>query len=185
MICTGLAAIPLLAACHSTEPASAKASAPALARTAAGRPAIRLSNAAPSIDTLVDQFLDALAAKDFNALEQLRVTETEYRTFILPGSVPPGEWPKEYPPTPSVYYWDIMNTKSMYSLRSLLGSYGGQHYRRKAVSFGKGTQDYAWYKAYKKVHVAVEDDQGQESEIDTGSIAEVDGQYKFISFLPK
>ena len=146
-------------------------------------PAFRLSNAAPSIDALVDEFLTALAAQDWNALEGLRVTESEYREFILPGSVAPGVAPKNYPATPSQYYWNTMNTKSLYSLRSLLASHGGRHYQRTAIAYAKGTQEYAWYRAYKKLRLTLADEQGQEVELTTGSIAEVNGQYKFVSFV--
>jgi hypothetical protein len=175
-----LAALSVMAsACRTTETAAA---APPVQTETSKPPPLQLSNAAPSIDVLVDQFLHALEGKDFAALERLRVTQTEYLVFILPGSVEPGKPPQQYPPTPSAYYWGTMNTKSIYTLRSILAGYGGRHYTRKQIRFAKGTQEYAWYKAYKKLHLTLEDDQGQAVEIDTGSIAEVNGQFKFISF---
>ena len=50
------------------------------------RPAhFELENAAPSIEALLDRVLDALAKSDVQALQHLRVTEQEYRSFVLPG----------------------------------------------------------------------------------------------------
>ncbi len=143
----------------------------------------KLANAAPSIDALIGRVLDALAAKDLDALHRLRVTEDEYRTFILPGSVRPGEPPTQYKQTDSEHAWGMLNTNSLYVAKGIIGKYGGHRYRLKGTGFAKGEQQYAWYKAYKVTVLTLEDEKGTEGELTLGSIADVDGQFKFISLL--
>ncbi|HYR96283.1 MAG TPA: hypothetical protein VEM57_06065, partial [Candidatus Binatus sp.] len=74
-------------------------------------------------------------------------------------------------------------TKSVYSEANILAGFGGHHYRLKHFDFTKGSRQYATYTAYKQVQVTVEDEAGTEKDIRTGSIAEVNGRYKFISFI--
>jgi len=142
----------------------------------------RLANAAPTVDALLDEFLAALEGKDMQALERLRVSESEYRDIIMPGSVPPGHAPQVFPEKKSKFFWGMNNTKSIYWAGSLLESFGGHRYTRKEVEYTKGVQQYAWYTAYKRVRLTVVDEEGNEKDLRTGSIAEVNGQYKFVSF---
>jgi len=148
------------------------------------RPAhFKLVNSAPSVDALAARVLDALAKKDAGALRRLRVTETEYRTFIIPGSVKPGESPQILDDEASQYAWSMLNTNSEYAVRNMISKYGGQKYRLKGTEFAKGQKEYAWYQAYKVVVLTLEDEKGMESAITLGSVADVDGQFKFISLL--
>ena len=140
-------------------------------------------HAAPSIETLIDQFLSALAAKDRAALHQLRVTESEYLETILPGTVAVGAEQRKWPEEVTKFYWAQMNDKSSFYEGFLLQKFGGRKYRFKSVKYEKGTQQYATYSAFKQMRLALEDGDGTPIELATGSIAEVDGQYKFISFI--
>jgi hypothetical protein len=168
-------------ACRNAPPPQAPA-APASLPPSAPAP---LAHAAASVDALIDRFLAALATKDKAAIEQLRVSEAEYRDVILPGSVPPGQPPKIYPEPTSRYFWNLLNTKSQYSLNSVIAGAGGHTLLRKETRYQKGVQEYAWYRAYKHPELTLVDEQGQEIQLSTGSIAEVNGQYKFISFVLK
>lgn len=148
------------------------------------RPAhFKLVNAAPSINVLVGRVLDALAANDADALHRLRVTEDEYRTFIVPGSVKPGEPPQILDKEGSEHAWGMLNTNSLYAVQNIIAKYGGHRYRLKKTEFAKGERQYAWYKAYKVVDLTLEDEKGTEGELVLGSIADVDGQFKFIGLL--
>lgn len=50
------------------------------------------------------------------------------------------------------------------------------------MTFAKGVTDYATYRAYRQLRLAVTSD-GSPAELATGSIAEVQGRYKFISYI--
>jgi hypothetical protein len=150
--------------------------APALTR----RP---LHDGASSVEELVSHFLDALREKDAKALRALRVDRDEYVDVILRGNVPPGaplrDWPKEV----NDYWWGVLHTKSVYFEANILAGFGGHRYRLKQLGFVKGTKQYATYTAHKQLELTVEDETGSEQTIRTGSIAEVNGRYKFISFI--
>ena len=143
----------------------------------------KLDHAAQSIETLVEQFLSALAAKDRAALHQLRLTESEYLETILPGTVAVGAEQRKWPKDVNKFWWDQMNDKSTFYEGFLLQKFGGRKYRVKSMEYDKGTQQYATYSAFKQLRLALEDGDGKPVELGTGSIAEVDGQYKFISFI--
>lgn len=139
--------------------------------------------AAPSVEVLVDRLLDALAAKDRKALEALRVTEKEYVEIIIPGNVDPGQPPQRLRAADAEFYWGQLNTKSIYSGASLLGAFGGQKLKRKGIAFDKGDKRFAWFTAYRQLRITAEDGQGHETLISTGSVAEVRGRFKFVSFV--
>jgi len=135
-----------------------------------------------SIDELVDRLLAGLAANDLVALDALRIGEREYVNFILPGSRPEGDPASKYPEHASRYFWETQNTKSLYSLAALLQQFGGHKYTRKAVTFRGGTKTYRWYVAHKATRILAETEGGSEVEILVGSIAELDGRFKLVSF---
>ena len=144
----------------------------------------RLENASPSADVLVHRFLEALDKKDAAALRHLRVTESEYRNIILRGTVPPGTPRRNYREDVSQYFWGVLNGKSAGYEKNLLDDVGGHGPSKvKSLAYKKGETRYADYRAYKQLRLVVEDGAGQERDIATGSIAEIGGQYKFISFI--
>ena len=157
--------------------AEAATSAAALQRPAQ----FALVDAAPSIDVLIARLLDALAKNDRAALDRLRVTEDEYRRFLLPGGGEPGKPPRVYNDEASAFAWQLLNTHSTYAADGIIKGHGGHHYTLKEVTYLKGQKQYAWYTAYRTVALAVEDESGKPSEIVLGSIADVDGQFKFVS----
>lgn len=142
-----------------------------------------LADAAPSREALVEQLLAALAARDAEALKRLRVTEREYREIILPGSAKQGEPLRKYTDEQSKFFWSLLDGKSAHFEAALLNRYGGQRYRVKTLEYEQGEQEYASYRAYKQVRLLLADESGTERELATGSIAEIGGGYKFISFV--
>jgi hypothetical protein len=144
-----------------------------------------LANAAPSVDALIDRLLVALEKNDADGLHRLRLTENEYRAFVLPGSVQPGQPAQVYDDDSSKFAWGKLNTNSIYAATGIIRGYGGHKYTVKEVTYLKGRVEYAWYTAYKTVSLKLEDETGQEGELVLGSIAEIDGQFKFISLLGK
>ena len=53
-------------------------------------PPITFTDGAPSVESLMDQFLDALARQDEAALTRLRVSKEEYTRIIMPGQIGGG-----------------------------------------------------------------------------------------------
>lgn len=142
-----------------------------------------LSGGASSVDELLGRFVRALEANDGDALEALRVSEDEYRKVIMPGSVKPGQPPQKLSPRADEYFWQTLDTKSLYSGRALLAGYQGRKYRITNVTWLKGIDDYAWYRCYDRLELTLVDESGEEHGLNTGSVAEVDGRFKFISFV--
>jgi hypothetical protein len=143
-----------------------------------------LEDAEPSAEQLIDQFLGALARKDPDALHRLRVTETEYREILMPTSVPEGQPLRQPSKEFADLAWGLIDEKSRYYEQSLLAQYGGRQLRLATVSYDKGDAKFAGYTARRQLRLALEDViSGERVEIATGSIAEVAGRYKFVSFI--
>jgi hypothetical protein len=142
-----------------------------------------VSGGAASMDELLTRFLDAVRAKDRGALEELRFTEEEYRGVIIPGFVAPGQPPQVVARDASKYFYGSMNTRSFYHLANILRVHGGKQYRLRDHAFDKAIQEYAWFTAYPRLKLTLVDEAGNEIGLQTGSIAEVDGRFKFTSYI--
>jgi hypothetical protein len=146
-------------------------------------PSYLLENAAGSQEELIRRFLDALEAEDADALHELRVTESEYKDFILAHSVVEGTRLRDLKPEVRDYAWGTLDTKSLYSERYLITEYGGREYTDvKTIEWDKGEGRYDGFRALKQLRLTVEY-AGGEDLIKTGSVVELDGQYKFMSFI--
>ncbi len=146
------------------------------------RPAdFRLSNASPSVEHLLGRLLDALAKKDAQALHRLRVTKQEYRDFVVPGNVEPGQPPRNAPAESIDFHWGMLNTLSGYTGQVLLNNYGGHTYKLGPLPTWEKKR-YAWFEAYEFPPLPVQDEDGRAIDLRVGSIIEVDGQYKFVGF---
>jgi len=152
-------------------------------RAMAGTGRARFEHGAPSVDKLVDQFMRALKDRDKAKIHALRVTEDEYRSLILPGSVDEGHPRWRYSEQESSYLWNVINMKSIYTEANILNSWGGRPLKLKSVRYRDGKKKYADYTAYKQLALMLEDEKGNEDELRIGSIAEVGGVYKFISYV--
>ncbi len=140
------------------------------------------ADAAPSIDKLMDEFIDALAKKDEKALTKLRVTKSEYVDLIVPGTVPVGQPPRVVSDQPREYYWGLLDTKSHYYTDNLVKQFGGRTYRSRELKFSRPPKEYAWYKAVGQVRLELQGDDDKSYHLLTGWLAEIDGKYKFISY---
>jgi hypothetical protein len=142
-----------------------------------------LQGGARSVQELIDQLLRALHQKDQDALRGLRVTEREYRSIILPGSVKPGEQPRRLATEWIEFLWGSLDTRSRNNERDMVHALGGKELTLRQIAFDGGERQYAGYKAYREPRLELSDGGGQPLSIDTGSIAEVGGRYKFIAFM--
>ncbi len=142
-----------------------------------------LVDGAPSIDALLERFHDAVSHNDKAALRALRLTQDEYLGIVLPGSVAPGQPWATYSQQAQDYFWGLLNGRSIYSEAALMSDYGGRSFKVTWVRCQKGIQEYANYRAYKQLVLTVEDDKGNVEPMRLGSVAEIAGQFKFISYV--
>ena len=145
-------------------------------------PPITVSGGAPSIDALMEAFLAALEKQDVAALNSLRLTKDEYQGIIVPGTVPPGSAPRRVSAIVDKHFWEMLDFKSDRYVEVLLQRYGGKKFNRGEVRFTKPAQHYDWYNAWGETRQVATDVEGTEHLVTSGWIAEVRGQYKFISF---
>jgi len=138
-----------------------------------------------SKEALVKRLLKALRQSDQDALRRLRVNETEYREIIVPGSVEPGEPPRQLVPEWVDLAWESLDMKSKGYEQYFLAGLGGRNLKVRALEFAEGEKEYSTYKAYRQLRLALIDDSGKDLRLETGSIAEIGGRYKFVSFAKK
>lgn len=142
-----------------------------------------LADGASSIDELVNRLVAGLAAGDRQQVDSCLITRDEYVNFVLPGAGKPGDPPRQYTEQMNDYAWGTLYGKTIYFRSNLLHAFEGGHYKVKAYEFRKGVRDYAWYRAHQRISVLLETEDGGEKALNTGSIVEVDGKYKFISLI--
>ena len=146
-------------------------------------PPIALSGGAPSIDALIDEFLDAVERKDFDAVHRLRVTKDEYLGIIVPGTVDKGQPPRQISEQPREFFWALTDRKSRYAADNIVEHFGGLLFTAHALRFSKGSSSYLWYTTYGQVRLDLRTPENPDVlHLRTGSIAEVDGRYKFLAF---
>jgi len=144
-------------------------------------PGVVLADTASSQSELIERFLGALSRKDPDALHALRASESEWRA-MLEWQVPPGKAPRIVRPDVQDLAWGMLDTKSRYYERYLIQNYGGRRFDVKTVAFEKGTTEWAGYRVHGQLRLSLVED-GKDLELGTGSIVEVDGRYKFGSFV--
>lgn len=142
----------------------------------------RFPQGSRNLDELVNRFLATLAGRDKAGMHALRVTEDEYRQVIVPGNVEPGEVPQETRNDVTDYFWGVLNAKSLLYELDLFERFGGRRLKLVRVDHS-GEHTYAGFKSFRRIRLTMEDEQGSEVEIATGSVAQVDGHLKFISYI--
>lgn len=150
---------------------------------AVARPTLRLSHGADSMEELIDRFLKALERRDRQALRDIRVSKAEYLRIIMPGNVLPGQPLKRHPSLLRRWAWDNLNTKSSFYESFFLNTLGGKQFTLDRFDYREGTQQFAGYTGHKQLELIVRDSAGEEHEVRTGSVVEMQGKYKFVSFI--
>jgi hypothetical protein len=147
------------------------------------RPRPTLRYASSSVEELVDRFIKALAARDRQALSRLRVDKAEYLRLIMPGSTDPGQPPKRYSSDVRRFAWDLLDTKCRFWESTLLNTFGGKSLTVDSLEYREGVKQYEGFTAYQQLSLNLRDSDGEVQELRTGSIVEIDGRYKFVSFV--
>lgn len=142
-----------------------------------------IEGGAGSQQELVDRLLQALKDEDGNALRRLRVTKSEYLDIVVAGYVEPGQPKRRLAVSWQKFAWANLVTRSEQYELQMLQQFGGRALTVTSMSFEQGEKQYAGYRAYRQLRLDVVDATGTEGQLRTGSVAEVDGKFKFISFI--
>lgn len=140
----------------------------------------RLNNACDSIEDLSKQVLEAVYNKDIERLKAMAITPEEYELYIWPQSPISKikKWQENYN-----FVRNQQFSRSSLSLRQMLARYGGRQYSLIRVRFADETTDHTIYKAHRDTRLIVTSPEGKEVELNLfGSIVEMDGQFKIMSF---
>ncbi|MGE0518395.1 MAG: hypothetical protein AB7N53_09370 [Candidatus Binatia bacterium] len=145
------------------------------------QPPIPLAGA-PAREALIDEFLDALARSDRDALQRLRVSKDEYIQIIVPGNVAPGQPPLQTFEKNNEVFWTLLDTRSRMFADVLLRDYGGKRYSVQSVQFSRPAQEHPWYTAHGELRLHLVSPEGKGFVLRSGWIAEANGRWKFIGY---
>lgn len=147
----------------------------------------RIDGGFATVDEVVDRFITALEANDKDALLALLISPDLYRDVLMPGTVEPGQPPRNWSEKSRQYFTDNFFYKSSLYADVLLKDWGGRKLTKKQVRFTRPAKQYAWYKALGELRIDVDavppPEDGIEPVIRTGFLVEIGGRYKFIGFL--
>lgn len=144
---------------------------------------MRLQGAAGSIDALVKSAIDAYAAGDTVALQRLLITAEEFDRYLYP------EFGQHYPAArdTSVQAREFVRENHMRAaakgLRKSLKELGGRRMELISVGFRDGAKRFSTYTIHEGTEVKVWLEDGSEGDLPAlGSIVEMDGRYKLLSY---
>jgi hypothetical protein len=167
------------AAASTPRPAGATSATPAMEEAGAATPRDerKLFHAATSVEDLVRQVLAAVDAEDMQGLTDLRVTEREHNELL---------WPEFSAKDHNVdldFAWDMLNTRSHTNQGRTIGTWRGQGLDFTAVRFERGVESYKTFTLHRGTLVAARTAQGGDVDLRfIGSILELDGQFKVLSY---
>jgi hypothetical protein len=139
-----------------------------------------LAHAADSADALAREVLRAIERKDRTRLEQLAVSEEEFRALVwpqLPSSRPEVGLPIEYA-------WNDLQAKSRGYLHNTLATVGGQSFDLVDVTFAGEATDYDTFRVHRRSVLEVRADSGETRRVRLfGSMIEHGGRVKVFSYV--
>ena len=139
-----------------------------------------LSHAADSPEALAREVLQAIARQDLARLQQLAVTEEEFRALVwprLPSSRPEVGLPFEYA-------WNDLQAKSQGHLHNTLATFGGQAFDLVDIGFAGETTDYETFRVHRKSVLDVRAGSGDARQVRLyGSVIEQGGRVKVFSYV--
>jgi hypothetical protein len=146
---------------------------------AAGGCGAPLGPTQPSAEGLAAAVLQALAARDREALDRLALGEREFRENVWP-SLPAARPERNLPVD---YVWGDLHQKSQAALGQVIATYGGRRYELVSVAFDDVT-DYGRYRVHRQTSLHVRDASGAATVIRVcGSMIEQDGRWKVFSYV--
>ncbi|MGH9308533.1 MAG: hypothetical protein ACRD1U_04120 [Vicinamibacterales bacterium] len=138
-----------------------------------------LEHSFESLDALATSVLDAVASRDRDRLEQLALSEHEFRTIVWPAL--PAARPERN--LTWDYVWSDLRQKSRASVMALLFRHGGRRYTLLGVKhLGKTTQ-YADFEVQRATELSVATSTGERATVRLfGSTIRRHGRFKLFSY---
>lgn len=125
------------------------------------------------------RLLEATSRDDVAALKELRITKDEFCQYVwpeLPGS--------KVPNVSCDFAWDQATLKSLSGLTRVLDQHRGRKYEFVALRFPGPPERYSSIAVHKAPTVSLRDETGAVHDVRiSGSILEMDGQFKLFSFV--
>jgi hypothetical protein len=143
-------------------------------------PPIPLSHTVASPEALGQGVLDALVTKDRTRLDELALSETEFRDVVWP------ELPSSRPEVglPFAYAWGDLHQKSLGHLRTAVAALGGRRFELVGVRFLGETTDYGRFRVHRESALDVRTESGETTRIRVfGSMIEYAGRVKVFSYV--
>lgn len=138
-----------------------------------------LANGYESADALSTALLDALARADRARLEDLALSEREFKDHVWPDL--PAAWPERN--LPFSYVWGDLHQKSSLHLSETLKEHGGKRYDLQGTTFS-GVTRYAHYVVHRGSTLNVVDVSGATIVLTVcGSFLEKNGVWKVFSYV--
>ena len=144
---------------------------------------VRLQKGATSPDAVVRQALAALAASDTAKLLGMLVTESEFKNHLYP------ELGAYYPATADTseqarqFVWENHSLGTFKALRKGMQKLAGRRMELVSVLFTDGAKRFNSYTIHEGTDVKVRLENGEEMNVqELGSIVEMDGVYKLLSY---
>jgi len=138
-----------------------------------------LASSAESPTALAEQVLAALARNDRAALDQLALSEAEFRDHVWPSL--PASRPERN--LPFSYVWGDLRQKSQASLSLTLAKHRDRAYQLVDVRFDAERTPYADFVVHRAAVFVVRGPAGQEEIRVCGSFLEKDGRWKVFSYV--
>jgi hypothetical protein len=135
---------------------------------------------ADSPEALARDVLRAVQRQDRARLEQLAVSEDEFRALVwpqLPSSRPEVGLPIEYA-------WNDLQTKSRAHLHNTVATFGGESFDFLQITFAGEVTDYDTFRVHRKSVLEVRADSGETERVRLfGSMIEQEGRVKVFSYV--
>jgi hypothetical protein len=174
-VLAALLAMGVAAACGSAERQRSVAEAPPSAESH-----VPLRHTFESPEILARELLGAIERKDRARLEELALTEDEFKTIVwprLPSSRPEAGLPVDYA-------WQDLHSKSVGYLITTLHEFGGQRLELIGLEFRGETTDYVRFQVRRRSTLDVRDESGNTRRVRLfGSMIEQDGRVKVFSYV--
>jgi hypothetical protein len=145
--------------------------------------AARLSNGYGSARELAEAAVNALSARDTARLTALLIGEDQFNRYLYP------EFGMHFPAAQDTseqarrFIWENHYLGALKGMKRALRELGGVPMALVAVTFTGGTQHYRTYTIHQGTEVRVKLDNGSEADLlALGSVVEMDGRFKLLSF---
>lgn len=137
-----------------------------------------LKSSQDSIDKVAKEVLSALQDNDLQTLQELRITEKEFKKIMWP------ELPARKNNVPYGFAWNNLNAQADEALAKILHNYGGLEFDYQSVYFKDSVETYPGFKVHPNSVLVVKDRVGNVREIRVfGSILERNGEFKVIGYV--